>query len=111
MLKKKYIKSRKVCRVTFELPAAQLPEGVEANSVHLAGDFNDWDLTATPMKLNRKKIYRVVLDLTPGQSYQFRYVLNQDRWINDWEADDYVANSIGEDNCVVRALEGDQEIK
>lgn len=41
MLKKKYIKSRKVCQVAFELSAAQIPEGIEVESVHLVGDFND----------------------------------------------------------------------
>lgn len=29
MLKKRYIKSRDVCQVAFELPAAELPEGIE----------------------------------------------------------------------------------
>lgn len=29
MLKKRYIKSRKVSKVTFQLPKAELPEGIE----------------------------------------------------------------------------------
>ena len=106
MLKKKYIKSRQVCQITFELPAAQIPEGIEAESVHLVGDFNDWNLTSTPMKRNKKKAYRVALDLDPGQTYQFRYLVNGEHWINDWQADDYVASDFGKDNCVVVTLTG-----
>ncbi len=106
MLKKKYIKSRKVCQVAFELPAAEIPEGIEVKNVHLVGDFNDWDLTATPMKRNKRKVYRVALDLDPGQTYQFRYLVNGEHWINEWHADDYVANEFGNDNCVVATLTG-----
>ena len=55
MLKKRYIKSRKVCKVTFELSQAELPEGVDADSVHLVGEFNEWDETARPMKRRKVK--------------------------------------------------------
>lgn len=110
MLKKKYIKSRKVCQVVFELPADQIPEGIEVESVHVVGDFNDWDLTATPMKRSRQKVYRATVDLEPEQTYQFRYVVNGNHWLNDWQADDYVANNFGEDNCVVVTLAGNSTV-
>lgn len=37
MLKKQYIKSRKVVKVTFEVPEAELPEA-KVESVHLVGE-------------------------------------------------------------------------
>ncbi len=101
MLKKQYIKSRKVCKVTFELPDAELPEPIVADSVHLVGEFNDWDPTATPMPRGRGGIYRVTLELEPGREYQFRYLVNGEHWCNDWHADAYVSGGFGEDNCVV----------
>jgi hypothetical protein len=106
MLKKKYIKSRKVCQVVFELPAAEIPDDLDVENVHLVGSFNDWKINSTPMKRNKNKVYRVALDLDPGQTYQFRYWVNGEHWINEWYADDYVANNFGKDNCVVVTLTG-----
>lgn len=106
MLKKKYIKSRNVCKVIFGLPVAEIPEDIEVDHVHLVGDFNDWNISEIPMKRNKKKIFQAVLDLEPGVAYQFRYVVNGEHWINDWQADNYVANYFGQDNCVVATLTG-----
>ena len=103
MLKKQYVKSRKVGKVTFELPKAELPEATEVESVCLVGDFNDWDPAATPMNLVGKGAYRAILELEPGREYQFRYLVNGEHWCNDWHADGYVSGAFGEDNCVVVA--------
>lgn len=102
MLKKRTLKSRNVCRVTFEVPATELPQGIEVENVLLVGEFNDWDMgAAVPLVRNKKGVYRVTVDLEPGRDYQFRYLVNGERWCNDWHADGYVANSLGADNCIV----------
>ena len=101
MLKKRYVKSRQVAKVTFEVPKGELPEGIEVVSVHVVGEFNDWDPTATPMDRRRGGVYRTVLELEPGRQYQFRYLVNGEHWRNDWRADAYVPSPAGEDNCVV----------
>jgi hypothetical protein len=101
MIIKQYVKSRKVAKITFELAKDELPADVKAESVYLVGEFNDWDTTATPMKRNKKGAYRATIDLKPGQSYQFRYLVNDKNWYNDWNADSYVPGNFGEDNCVV----------
>jgi 1,4-alpha-glucan branching enzyme len=101
MLKKQYIKSRKVWKVTFELAQVELPEAIEVESVHLVGEFNDWDPTATPMTRRKGGVFRVMLELEPGREYPFRYLINGEHWCNDWHADGYVPSRSGEDNCVV----------
>jgi len=101
MIRKKYIKTRKVSKITFTLPEAELPEGVSTERVYLAGEFNDWDAAATPMKSNPKGVFKVILELEPGREYQFRYLVNGEHWCNDWHADAYVPNDLGVDNCVV----------
>jgi len=58
MIKKQYVKSRKVSKVTFALPKAEVPEGIGVESVSLAGEFNDWDPTTTPMMPNSKGAFR-----------------------------------------------------
>jgi 1,4-alpha-glucan branching enzyme len=96
MLEKRYIKSRKVYQVTFELP-----KDIKAESVCLVGEFNDWHLTATPMKRNKQGVFRLTLELEPGWEYQFRYLVNGETWHNDWHADAYVPNGFGGNNSVV----------
>lgn len=96
MLKKQYLKSRPVCKVTFYLSAA-----VKAETVHLVGDFNDWDEEVTPMSQLKDGRFSVTLELETGREYQFRYLIDQTEWHNDWEADKYVPNPFSGDNSVV----------
>lgn len=95
MLTKRYLKSRPVCKVTFTLP-----EAIAAQSACLVGDFNDWDLHATPMKKSNRR-FTVTVELAPGREYQFRYLVNDAEWYNDWNADRYAPNPFGGDNSVV----------
>ncbi len=96
MLKKSYTKTRQKCRVTFKYPN---PE--QADSAVLAAEFNDWSLTATPMKRLKDGSFSVSVFLPANQSFQFRYVLDGNIWLNDPEADGCIANEFGEDNSVV----------
>src|SRR3989304_733364 len=96
MLEKKYTKKGQVCSVTFALP-----EAIEADSICLVGEFNDWDAAVTPMTRSEDGIFRAKLELETGRAYQFRYLINGGQWQNDSEADGYVPNGYGEDNSLV----------
>ena len=96
MLKKSYSKTGRVCRVTFKLPA-----DIEAESVALCGDFNEWDLKANPMKKLKDGSHSTTVSLDAGGSYRFRYLVDNDRWENDWEADESWPNDFGSDESVV----------
>ena len=39
--------------------------------------------------------FRTVVDLRASRRWRFRYVLDGERWENDWAADDYLPNSHG----------------
>lgn len=96
MLKKQQLKSKPICKVTFYTPAS-----IEANTVHLVGDFNQWEETVTEMKKLKDGRFSVALDLDANKEYQFRYLVNGTEWHNDWEADKYVPNPFSGDNSVV----------
>jgi 1,4-alpha-glucan branching enzyme len=96
MLKKVASKNGKSYRVTFELPAE-----VNAQTACLCGEFNDWDVSAHPMKRRKDGSFSVALTLKTGQSYRFRYLLDGERWENDWEADGYVENDFGDEDSLV----------
>ena len=98
--KKQYLKSKAVCKVTFKLSKKQAHA---AGSVRLVGDFNEWNLSTTPMKKLKNGDFTTTIDLAKDAQYQFRYLLNDKDWENDWEADAYIPSSVSfDDNSVVR---------
>jgi 1,4-alpha-glucan branching enzyme len=95
MLKKKFFKTKPTCDVTFELP-----KDIEAKSVFVVGDFNEWDESANPLR-KTKGVWKTTLKLEQDREYQYRYFVNGEEWHNDWEADKYVPNNVDGDNSVV----------
>ena len=93
-IRKQYTKDRRACKVTF---LALEEPGEQAREVHLAGDFNQWDTRSTPMKRKKDGSFAVTLSLEPGRAYQYRYVVDNCRWVSDLRADDMVHCSFG--NC------------
>ena len=93
-LKKQFLKSRPVCKVTFRVPRETAKA---AETVHVVGEFNSWDVYATPMKSLKNGSFTVTIDLEQGREYQFRYLIDETRWENDWDADKYLPSPFG--NC------------
>lgn len=102
-LKKQYLKSRPVCKVTFRISK---DAAKSATAIALVGDFNAWDVTTHPMNALKNGEFTTVVALpTSTSEYQFRYLYQQEaqqQWENDWQADAYVTNGFGEENSVVR---------
>ncbi|MCB9423060.1 MAG: isoamylase early set domain-containing protein [Ardenticatenaceae bacterium] len=96
MLKKNYSKTGTSCRVTFKLPA-----DVDAKTAVLCGDFNDWDQSDAPMKQLKDGSFSVTVSVSAPQTYRFRYLLDGERWENDWEADGYAPNEYGTDDSIL----------
>ncbi|WP_189408159.1 isoamylase early set domain-containing protein, partial [Alteromonas halophila] len=69
-LKKQYLKSKPVCKVTFRLRA---DESKQAATARLVGDFNAWDINALPMKRLKNGDFTQTVSLPVGKEYQFRY--------------------------------------
>jgi len=98
-LKKQYLKSGRQCKVTFRLPKAA---AATAETVHIVGEFNNWSTVQTPMQRLQNGEFKAVVALEAGRTYQFRYLIDQTTWENDWEADRYVKSDFGDcENSVV----------
>ncbi len=91
-IKKQYLKSKPMCKVTFRLPPKMAKD---AKTVTIVGEFNDWRKDATPMKRLKNGTYVTTLELEPGREYQYRYLIDQRIWENDWDADKYVPSFFG----------------
>lgn len=97
-IQKQYLKSKALCKVTFRLPK----EAVQgADNVTIVGDFNNWNVTETPMKKLKNGDFKLTLELPCDREYNFRYLVDTKRWENDWFADKYVPNNLGEENSVI----------
>ncbi len=92
-IQKQYLKSRPVCKVTFDIPEAV---GNHAEDAHVVGEFNAWSTSATPMRRLKNGTFRATVDLPTGRAYQFRYLLGQSHWENDPEADDFLPTPFGD---------------
>ena len=98
-IRKEYLNDANLCRVMFKLPK-EVTKGSE--NVCVVGDFNDWDISANPMTKTKNGDWTARLDLETGKEYQFRYLIDESRWENDWDADRYVKSCYGDcDNSVV----------
>ena len=45
--------------------------------------------------------FSLTVALDAGRAYRFRYLLDDQRWENDWAADAYLPNSFGGDDSIV----------
>ena len=98
--KKQYLKSKAVCKVTFKLSKEQ---ALSAHSVRLVGDFNEWDISSAPMKKLKDGSFTTTVNLANDSQYEFRYLLDDRAWENDWDADAYIPSSVAStDNSVVQ---------
>jgi len=97
MLKKSYSKTKRSCRVTFDLPQQS-----KAKSVALCGEFNNWNPSAHPMKMRKDGRFSTTISLKAGRNYRFKYLVDNLRWENDWSADSYVPNKFGSDDSLIR---------
>ncbi|MBI3849566.1 MAG: isoamylase early set domain-containing protein [Verrucomicrobia bacterium] len=83
----------KVDRMTpfaFQAPAAR--------QVSLAGDFNNWDPKAGPMRRGPGGVWHLSVALKPGR-YEYRFFADQ-VWCDDPAALQKAGNSLGTENCV-----------
>ncbi|PKO21603.1 MAG: glycoside hydrolase [Chloroflexi bacterium HGW-Chloroflexi-1] len=94
-MKKEAIKNSGKVSVIFEMSAE-----IEAETLALVGDFNDWDQTATLMKRRKDGSWARNLRLDPG-TYRFRFLADGVTWHNAWDADRYEPSGMGGDNSVV----------
>lgn len=94
-IKKQYLKSKPVCKVTFSI------EAEEAKKVSVVGSFNDWNTKKAPLKKLKNGTFKGTIDLEKDSAYEFKYVVDG-AYVNDAAADAYAWNDFaGAENSVV----------
>ena len=97
-LKKQYVKSKSICKVTFAL-AKDI--ALSAKQVNLSGDFNNWDVKNIPMIKSKSGEFSVSINLEKDKQYQFKYIIDSKDWVNDREADKFVPNVFHSQNSLI----------
>jgi 1,4-alpha-glucan branching enzyme len=94
-IKKQFVKTKPICKVTFSL------EAKEANNVAVVGDFNNWNATEGELSKLKNGTFKGVFDLSKDASYEFRYLVDGN-YVNDEQADSYRFNEFaGAENSVL----------
>jgi 1,4-alpha-glucan branching enzyme len=84
-------KTEKLVEFTFHQPTAQ--------SVSVAGTFNNWDPKQTPLTKDPQGSWKATVSLKPGH-YQYRFVADG-HWLSDPNARDSIPNEFGSTNSVI----------
>ncbi|NJB36159.1 MULTISPECIES: isoamylase early set domain-containing protein [Flavobacteriaceae] len=94
-IKKQYLKSKPICKVTFTVPAK------DAENVAVVGDFNNWNPKGSTLKKLKNGTFKGTFELPKENSYEFRYLVDEN-YVNDESADRYQWNDFaGAENAVI----------
>lgn len=91
---------QKTRKITFSLPAEIV---ADASSGLLLGEFNNWNKEqGFSLKKSKDGSMKTTVELEAGKSYEYRYLLDGGRWVNDQDATAYTeVHGFGVLNCVV----------
>lgn len=96
-ISKQFLKSKPECKITFSV------EAKEANSVEVAGSFNNWSPKKLPLKKRKDGVFKGTLNLPINNSFEFKYLVDGKQWVNDEEADQLIWNDFaGSENGLIQ---------
>ena len=94
-IKKQFIKTKPVCKVTFSIEAKQ------ANEVFVVGDFNNWNAKEGELVKLKNGTFKGLFEVPKDATYEFKYVIDGN-YVNDAAADSYIWNEFaGAENGVL----------
>ncbi|PWA07952.1 isoamylase early set domain-containing protein [Flavobacterium laiguense] len=94
-IKKQFVKTKPVCKVTFSV------EAKTANEASVVGDFNNWSLEEGALSKLKNGTFKATFDLNKDAVYEFKYVIDG-VFVNEPEADSFKWNDYaGAENSVL----------
>lgn len=98
MIKKQFLKSKPVCKVTFEVTKKQASG---AKKVAVVGDFNNWSEKKGQLKALKNGSFKGAFNIPTGQEVEFKYLIDSE-YVNEAKADKFVWNEFANsENSVV----------
>ncbi|RTZ08324.1 glycoside hydrolase [Flavobacterium sp. GSP27] len=94
-IKKQFIKTKPVCKVTFSVAAKA------ASHASVVGDFNNWNVAEGALSKLKNGTFKGVFDVAKDAAYEFKYVIDG-VFVNEPEADSFKWNAFaGNENGVL----------
>jgi len=94
-IKKQFVKTKPVCKVTFSV------EAKEAKEASVVGDFNNWSAEEGALNKLKNGTFKGVFDLDKDKAYEFKYLIDGE-YVNETEADSFKWNEFaGTENSVL----------
>ena len=94
-IKKQFIKSKPVCKVTFSLDAK------DATTASVIGDFNNWNAEEGVLTKMKNGTFKAAFDLPKDATYEFKYFVDGE-FLNEENADGFKFNDFaGAENSVL----------
>ncbi len=76
--------------------------GESTRTAQVVGDFNNWNtLNCIDLKLQDDGVFVAKLWLPTDKAYQYRFIINGERWENAANAAQYVSTPFGNENMVL----------
>ena len=94
MLQKTYFKTKDYCKVKFSL------QNDTAEVVEILGLNSDWE-NSIIMSKKKDGTFSADVNLPKDSKHEFKYLVDNNLWMNEPEADGEVANVFGGSNSVV----------
>jgi len=94
MILKTYYKTKDYCKVKFSFK----PDNAE--TVQILGLNSDWQRSVI-MSKKKDGSFAVEVTLPKDSTHQFKYLVNENEWINEPEADSLEPNEFGGSNSVI----------
>jgi 1,4-alpha-glucan branching enzyme len=84
-IKKQFIKTKPVCKVTFSV------EAKEAIQASVIGDFNNWNPEEGTLIKLKNGTFKGVFSIDKDASYEFKYIIDG-AFVNETESDSFLWN-------------------
>ncbi len=94
MVKKTHFKTRDYCKVKFQLNLKN------AETVEILGLNSDWE-NAIVMRKKKDGTFSCEVSLQKDLQHEFKYLVDQQEWLNEPEADAQYQNEFGGTNSVI----------
>lgn len=94
MVQKTYYKTKDYCKVKFSFSVEN------AETIEILGLNSDWE-NSIIMSKKKDGTFSADVNLPKDSKHEFRYLVNENEWVNEPEADAVAPNVYGSTNSVI----------
>jgi 1,4-alpha-glucan branching enzyme len=98
MMKKQRSSEPAAAEPAEKIPVEFVLDMPQTRSVAVAGNFNNWDPSQTPLRKTGRGVWRAMVPMPVGR-YEYRFVVDG-QWFNDPSSTESTPNPFGSENSI-----------